>query len=161
MNTTLCSVILIIAACLEQSPLVNDQFQGRSANWGTKGIPHPWCATLKRKRTDEELGDELIYDRYWNGLYRLPKAVFEDLLRNVEDDLLKNFQKQVCASGAAVPPRTMLSMTMCYLGGGRMWDIVIMHHVSTSCFYNSVYDTIDAINANVAARARWDAGPCR
>ena len=31
-----------------------------------------------------------------------------------------------------------------------MWDIVIMHHVSTTCFYDSVYDTIDAINANVA-----------
>ena len=139
---------IILLACGSQAENLNVH-EGKQANWGSRGVPHPRCATLKRKRTGD-LGEELVYDRYWNGLYRIPRQEFENLLDSVYPLLIKDFQKQVNASGAAVSPRTNLSMTLCYLGGGRVWDIVVMHHVSTGLFYNSNLETIRAINISVA-----------
>eukprot|EP00959_Pyramimonas_sp_CCMP1952_P457574 9475167-Pyramimonas_sp.AAC.2 len=111
------AAIIVFALSLEAT--VNE-FQRKFAYWFSIGVPHPRCATLKRKRADD-LGEELLaYNRYWNGLYRLSRHSFDDLLTRIGPCLKKQFQKQVNASGAAVPPKMMLSMTLCYLGGGRV-----------------------------------------
>jgi hypothetical protein len=142
---------LILLACTiggdVEMPI--NTFGRKHARWKSAGVPHPRGCTLKRKRTGE-LGEELGYDRYWNGLYRIPRDCFEDLLNTIGDDLHKDFKKAANSGGDPIPPRMRLSMTLCYLGGGRVWDIAIMHHVSIAAFYVALWETIAAINKNVA-----------
>ena len=98
---------LILLACTiggdVEMPI--NTFGRKHARWKSAGVPHPRGCTLKRNKRTRELGEELNYDRYWNGLYRIPRDCFEDLLNTIGNALHTDFKKAAnCLGGGARPP---------------------------------------------------------
>ena len=82
------SAICIIANSIEGTV---PEFDRKTPNWKSFGVPHPKGPTLKRKRKDvDELGEELDYERYFYGLFRMSRGRFEWLYDTIKDDLEKD-----------------------------------------------------------------------
>lgn len=80
--------------------------------------------------------------------YKLSKQQFTVLcgkLRHmVGTDL--NHKKAIASSGCGVPTEICLSMTLRWLAGGSVFDIIDMHYVGKATFYKYLWMTISAIN---------------
>jgi len=50
------------------------------------------------------------------------------------------------SSSSGVPTELCLSMTLRYLAGGTVYDIIDMHSVAVATFYSVLWKCIDAIN---------------
>ena len=67
-----------------------------------------WTAFLTRDGTD---------DKDFRAHYRLPKAVFDELLGRIRHRIAMNADKQKNAARAPIDPETMLAVTLRWLAG--------------------------------------------
>ena len=69
-----------------------------------------WDDWVKWLRADED-------DREWKSFYRIPKAVYDRPLDRIRFRIQRDEAKQIAASGEAVKPEVMLSVTLRWLAG--------------------------------------------
>jgi hypothetical protein len=102
-------------------------------------------------------GPRLDWEAYLRGFsaqefketYRVSRELFDSLLSSVRDELTTvNTDQAERSSSGPVLPEIRLSMTLRWLAGGSFLDIMRLHKVSKTEFYQSLWRTIDAINNN-------------
>ena len=89
-----------------------------------------------------------LSDRDFDKRYKVSKETFAELVAKlrpyVGTAIDHAFAKR--SSGSGIPTELCLSMTMRWLCGGNVYDIVDLHRVHKSKFYHILWCTVAAIN---------------
>ena len=79
--------------------------------------------------------------------YRMSEERFESLFEFLLDDLSRNESKANCSTEQGpIPPRARLSCTLRWLAGGSYLDLILIHLMGKTEFYDSLKATLIAIN---------------
>ena len=92
--------------------------------------------------------EDSLSDREFLRRYKVDKPTFRWLASKLRPYVgtSKNNSHATRSSGSGIPTELCLSMTLRYLAGGHVYDIVDMHGVSVAAFYKQLWITVAAIN---------------
>jgi hypothetical protein len=76
--------------------------------------------------------------------YRLSKELFADVVRQLTPYVAS--VRQMVGSNSPIPIELQLSMTLRYLAGGAVVDIIDLHGVAYSTFYTCLWRTLEALD---------------
>jgi hypothetical protein len=98
---------------------------------------------MKWKDREAQLSDEGFMRRY-----KVSKAAFRELALKIRPLVGRKASNRwvVSSSGSGVPTELCLSMTLRYLAGGHVYDIIDLHGVGRSTFYKVLWSTMSAIS---------------
>ena len=138
------------AHCDAQSPPVMQE--GRRL-WRHAEDRPPRSANKQRRRMDMEERIAHLEDEYgpneFQETYKVSVPEFRDLAMALEDYMAMVSHKGVCSSGSAVSAQLRLSMFLRYVAGGQVKDIIHMHGVHNSTFYQAIWQVVDFINDTI------------
>ena len=104
-----------------------------------------------RRRTFEEIRDS-VSNRLFRCAYRMSKSSFENLHSIIQHRLEEEFLPRgggACGlqgSSYIISTKIRLSIALRFFAGGAIYDIMLVHGVSSQSVYDSVWGVIDVIN---------------
>ena len=96
--------------------------------------------------------EESLTDKEFVRRYKVDKGTFRWLATKLRPFVGTNERnaQAMRSSGSGIPTELCLSMTLRYLTGGHVYDIIDMHGVSSAHFYNQLWVCVEAINKVLA-----------
>jgi hypothetical protein len=104
-----------------------------------------------KRKTFEELRDSLS-DRLFCRAYRMSKSSFENLYAIIQHWLEDEFLPRgggacgLLGSSYIISTKIRLSIALRYFADGAIYDIMLVHGISSQSVYDSVWGVIDVIN---------------
>ena len=113
----------------------------------------PRSGNKKRMRMDMEQRiahlEEDYGPREFQETYKVSVPEFRALAAALRDYIALVSHKGVCSSGSYVSAELRLSMFLRYIAGGQVKDIIHMHGVHNSTFYQAIWQVVDFVNNTI------------
>jgi DDE superfamily endonuclease len=137
-------VIVVISCLLVVFPL--DYGLSNHSEPKRNATPH-----IKRKRRSVTSIMDELGTTYVRRAYRMDKSAFWDLQRLIHPVLVfkkrkTKWKQRKGAKNGAIETSTRLSTAIRYFAGGRPEDIAVVHGISHTEVFRSVWDIVDAVN---------------
>lgn len=118
-------------------------YRGHELKTAPLSVNHSLVRRMVWKKRLQSLSEAEFVARY-----KLSKATFQDLVEKLRPYVGVHTTDRFArsSSGSGVSTELCLSMTLRYLCGGHVLDIIDLHGVAKATFYHGLWITISAIN---------------